>query len=93
MRAPHHPPDAPEALHARLTRFLRGLANGKTFNPTYRRGEARELLQAIEEGQDSPAYVQPREGWEPRTAFEGYDRTRGNVEPEEGALKTPQPEA
>ena len=88
MRATHPTPPMQEALHDRLTRFLRDLANGKTFNPVYRRGEARTLLQAIEEGQDSPAYVQPRDGWEPCAAFEGQDRPHGNVEPEEGALKT-----
>ena len=87
MRATNHIPSTQDDLHERLTRFLRDLANGKTFNPVYRRGEARTLLQAIEEAQDSPAYVQPREGWEPRAGFEGHDRARGNVEPEEGALK------
>jgi len=85
----------PETLHERLTGFLRMLSNGKLGTPAWRTREARALLQAIEEAQDSPHYVQPRPLWEPGIAFEGHDKPRpqqGNVEPEEGALKTPHAE-
>jgi hypothetical protein len=78
---------SPDALRQRLSDFLRKLGNGKGA-PEWRRREARELLHAIEDGVDSPHYVQPREGWEPGIAFEGQDKPRGNIEPEEGALKT-----
>jgi hypothetical protein len=100
MRAAHHHPPPAQALHERLRRFLRGLANGKLFTPEYRRGEARVLLQAIEEGSSSaqdggsPHYVEPRPLWQPDIAFEGHDKPRpgGNVEPEESALKASHPE-
>ena len=78
----------PMTYEERVERLLDGLASRKNSIP-WCRNEARALLALQAE---AAHYTTARPGWDPAPAFEAHDHpgpaARGNIEPEESALKT-----